>query len=340
MQLIPSTHVWYPIILILSHAAAPTLASVCYYSANNLVIPSPNYVTPCGNPSATSGVINCCDISAHIDANSSCLSSSLCYDPYWSAYYLSSCTDITYTAPECPRYCTLAGRRVDQSEVRVVYDYQAELWRCCSTDPDGSADCSNTTNETFDAPAPMSLSVLYPKSPSKPATQTVPKLRTSDNTEALALALTSSEFTSTPTSSTLPADPELTHSTPTRSTSLADTKVIHSTKDPTSTPTSTTAPNSDGVFRNGDGLQPGALAGIVVAAVVAVWAGLGFIGYWLLRPGRRPAKSDPDPSHVVLQDLSIRPPDSTPFTNLRTSQASNSEETTTTLPPTPLPDPI
>lgn len=103
MQPIFPNHGLTLIILTSSLAAAPVLASVCYYSANGSIFQSPNYVTPCGNPSATSGTINCCDLSA----NNICLSNSLCYDPNVSggAYYLSPCTDRTYTAPECPQYC-------------------------------------------------------------------------------------------------------------------------------------------------------------------------------------------------------------------------------------------
>ena len=224
------------------------------------------------------------------------------------------------------------GGRVDKNQLSVVYDYKAELWRCCSTNPDGSANCSNTTDETFDAPAPKSLSVLYPLSASNPATQTLPESRTSDNTDTLVVAPTSSDFTSTRTSSTLPADPEVTDSTPTRSTSPADTEVIHSTGAPTSAPSSTTAYNTDGASLNGIGLQPGVIAGIAVGAA----AGLGLtaaVGYWLLRSGRRPATSDPGPSDVVLRGQSMRPLDSFSPANAQMSQASDSGESATTLPP-------
>ena len=80
------------------------MLSLCYYSANLTVLNSPNYVVPCGNTSAISDVLNCCDVGA----NNLCLSNSICYDPNTvpETYYLSPCTDETYSATECPQYCS------------------------------------------------------------------------------------------------------------------------------------------------------------------------------------------------------------------------------------------
>ena len=82
-------------------------ASGCYYADNSTVLSSPDYVVPCGDiTSTTSPFLNCCAL----QSNNICLSSSLCYDPnqVGGAYYLSPCTDKTYSAPECPQYCSMS----------------------------------------------------------------------------------------------------------------------------------------------------------------------------------------------------------------------------------------
>ena len=81
-------------------------SSGCYYAYNDTVLSSPDFVSPCiaSNASYTnSTIVNCCDV----QANNVCMSNSLCYEPGSPDhnYYLSPCTDKTYTAPECPRYC-------------------------------------------------------------------------------------------------------------------------------------------------------------------------------------------------------------------------------------------
>ena len=81
------------------------ICSGCYYAYNSTILNSPQYVDPCIGSSdipTTSETLNCCDI----QANNSCLSDSLCFDPNrpGGAYYLSPCTDATYSAPECPQY--------------------------------------------------------------------------------------------------------------------------------------------------------------------------------------------------------------------------------------------
>ena len=81
------------------------LSSGCYYADNSTIMSSPDYVYPCGDvTSSTSPVLNCCAL----QSNNVCLSNSLCYDPnqMGGAYYLSPCTDKTYSAPECPQYCS------------------------------------------------------------------------------------------------------------------------------------------------------------------------------------------------------------------------------------------
>ena len=75
-------------------------ASGCYYSANDTILPSPDYVAPCGTL-ITPDTINCCVV----ESGNVCLSNSICYIPFSNTYYLSPCTDPTYSAPECPSYC-------------------------------------------------------------------------------------------------------------------------------------------------------------------------------------------------------------------------------------------
>ena len=75
-------------------------ASGCYYSANDTILSSPDFVSPCGT-SSTSRSLNCCVV----QSGNVCLSESICYAPGSNNYYLSPCTDPTYSAPECPLYC-------------------------------------------------------------------------------------------------------------------------------------------------------------------------------------------------------------------------------------------
>lgn len=81
-------------------------SSGCYYAYNTTILSSPDYVDPCGPiTSTTSSFLNCCAL----QSNNICLSNSICYDPnpIGGAYYLSPCTDKTYSAPECPQYCSM-----------------------------------------------------------------------------------------------------------------------------------------------------------------------------------------------------------------------------------------
>ena len=79
------------------------LASGGYYSANNTILSSPYYVSPCG-ASTKPSPINCCAV----QSGNICLSDSICYIPGSNSYYLSPCTDPTYSAPECPLYCSMS----------------------------------------------------------------------------------------------------------------------------------------------------------------------------------------------------------------------------------------
>lgn len=80
-------------------------ASGCYFAYNSTVLPSPNYVEPCGMSTlAEPSFLNCCVV----QSQNFCMSNSICYAPYTDdgKYYLSPCTDPTYNASVCPRYCS------------------------------------------------------------------------------------------------------------------------------------------------------------------------------------------------------------------------------------------
>lgn len=214
------------------------------------------------------------------------------------------------------------GGRENQSRLTVVYDYLTELWRCCSTNRDGSVNCS--THETFDAPPPKNLSVLYPTSASNLGKQTLPVSWTPDNTGSVVIVPTGSDLTSTCPSSTLPTD---VHSTPTHSALPTDTEVTHSIPDATSTPRSTTAPDSDRETPDGSGMRQGAVAGISVGAVVGLGLAAAVV-YWLLRLRRRP-----DPGTISMLDTNVSRSNSVSVANGRERQSSDSGGTTTTMPP-------
>ena len=81
-------------------------ASSCYYEYDNTILSEPDWFEPCGTADPTSSpVLNCCAV----QSNNICLSNSICFDPNkeGGSFYLSPCTDETYSAPECPQYCSM-----------------------------------------------------------------------------------------------------------------------------------------------------------------------------------------------------------------------------------------
>ncbi|MCJ1350833.1 MAG: hypothetical protein MMC33_000814 [Icmadophila ericetorum] len=130
-------------------------ASGCFYSANNSIWDSPSWVSPCGQITVNAPIVNCCDVSS----NNICLSSHLCYNPNDpETFYLSPCTDPQYESAICPRYCQ---NRSDANQLNVVWSKNDQLWRCCASD-----DCTQVTDETFEAPAPANLTINWPPSTS------------------------------------------------------------------------------------------------------------------------------------------------------------------------------
>lgn len=100
----PLTHALLQLPLVLFEGCllvAIASASGCYYSANDTILSSPDYVDPCGTMT-TANFLNCCAV----QSGNVCLSDSICYVPGSDTYYLSPCTDPTYSAPECPLYCS------------------------------------------------------------------------------------------------------------------------------------------------------------------------------------------------------------------------------------------
>lgn len=132
---------------------ALTLASDCHESANDTILASPDWVSPCGS-SKTGSTLGCCGLQAGLV----CLSNSICNIPGSNIYMFSDCTDINYSAPECPLYC---HNRSDINEHRIKWNDQDQIWQCCSTNADGQADCEHPTQENFSAPAPSALSTIY-----------------------------------------------------------------------------------------------------------------------------------------------------------------------------------
>lgn len=176
-----------PLIIISFSNVSLVFSKNCYFKSNHTVFTAPDYYTQCPNSSDNSSTQNCCAVLP----NHACLTDSLCYDPGPHQYYLSPCTDNTYNAPECPQRCakctfiwihqhnysrlsslrfttifdkalTFKGNRTNRNEIKAVYDYESQIWRCCSTDLDGRDNCNHPTEETFVAPAPSDLSTTYP----------------------------------------------------------------------------------------------------------------------------------------------------------------------------------
>ena len=80
--------------------------SGCFYAYNSTILPSPEFVEPCGTSKSSAGrsFVNCCATKSQ----NLCLSESKCYDPYTDdgKYYLSPCTDPSYNSSVCPQYCS------------------------------------------------------------------------------------------------------------------------------------------------------------------------------------------------------------------------------------------
>ncbi|KAI4223924.1 MAG: hypothetical protein LQ349_007333 [Xanthoria aureola] len=176
------------------------IASGCFYAYNSTILPSPEFVEPCGTNMSPAGrsFVNCCATGFQ----NLCLAESICYDPYTDdgKYYLSPCTDPSYNSSVCPQYCI---HRSHQNQLDIIYDHTARIWRCCGVTK-GKSDCGNPTNETFSAPAPANLSTVYASS-----TSSLPTSASSAFSPTTLVTL--AENTSLSPPRVTPADPSKSH---------------------------------------------------------------------------------------------------------------------------------
>lgn len=86
------------------------------------------------------------------------------------------------------------GNRTDINELDITYNSQEQLWYCCSTNSDGSANCSNPTSENFSGPSPIDLSTIYPEPTSSSPSSTSPGISVSPSAQS---TFTSATFSST-----------------------------------------------------------------------------------------------------------------------------------------------
>ena len=164
---------------------------------------------------------------------------------------------------------------MDKNQLDVTYDGENRIWRCCSTNKDGSSNCSDPTEETFSAPPPSELSTIYPT----PHT-------TSSSSSSLALSAPSSSFSS----SSLPSSSL--HSSESKTSTGSATQRASNTL--ASTPTTPTAkPTSDG--EGGGGLHTGdkIALGIGVPGTIATIAGAYFAYAALKKRSQRQTQRQP-----------------------------------------------
>ncbi|KAJ9616909.1 hypothetical protein H2200_000629 [Cladophialophora chaetospira] len=227
-----------------------------------------------------------------------CLDYNLCHYTHdsnstqgrFSTYYVSRCTDPTYTGPDCPQACSAPG------PPDAVYNYTTQEWACCGTDSEGKISCdAPTENEVFQAPAPSDLVVLSP-GVALVSTQTLmPGPRTSSSTSSSSSSSTT-ESSSTTASSSAPS------TIPSTTTSLFSTS--------TSAPSSTNTPTPIQQNRSSDGLSTGAKAGIGVGVALGVLTIVALLALFLLR--RRKRRNDATTSEAKYPPNSLEAPNQQP----------------------------
>ena len=89
------------------------------------------------------------------------------------------------------------GNRTDIDELNIIYNSQERLWYCCSTNADGTANCSDPTKETFSGPPPNELSTIFPSSPSSMISSTSSDINVSASSTQSISQSTSYSSTST-----------------------------------------------------------------------------------------------------------------------------------------------
>lgn len=88
-----------------SRSGLATASEGCYYAYNNTIQAWPGSGSPCGTTTpGNSPSLNCCVVKS----KNVCMSHNICYAPWTDGglYYLSPCTDPTYSAEACPQYCS------------------------------------------------------------------------------------------------------------------------------------------------------------------------------------------------------------------------------------------
>lgn len=171
--------------------------------------------------------------------------------------------------------CCNEGNRVDMNQLDVTFDTQDELWRCCSTNSDGTSNCSHPTDETFSAPPPNSLSTIYPITSSS-SSSSPPSISSSSSTSSsLAQAAADSSTTSATATIILP-------------TSTAQS--------PTTMALPTESVGNNGNNTRGQGLDTSVKLAIILATVIGLPGTIGtIVGAWFayLAARKRRVRSGP-----------------------------------------------
>ena len=200
-----------------------------------------------------------------------------------SGYYIGGCTNTTYPGPMCSKQCSrLLVRRVNKRHAGrtdrrilsgthpvqdIVYSSTTSLWACCYGS--GGLDCSNPTDETFEAPSPeqlmASLDTLVPSS-----------------TRTLTSSSSFSSSTSTPFIKSMPSI------TISSTTSTAATRILTVLQSPNPTPPANETSNSN----TGSDLSSSASAGVGVGSTVVGLGLLALMFYIIRRVRHRKLTSD------------------------------------------------
>ncbi|CAI6342266.1 unnamed protein product [Periconia digitata] len=241
---------------------------------------------PCGNVNTTSPDVMCCH------KGDQCLSDGLCKFTHsqelTSGFYVAPCTSKTGDGEGCKH-----GICADHDWPDVVF--ADGRWACCGDSTKGGPNCTQVTNEFFNAPSPSSLATLFSVPPSgyfaistaiQSASPSAPAAISSIDTPA--------------TSRTVPGG---------RSSSLS---ILSSSTSPA---TSSQPPKSSTEPINGGGgrLSKGAIAGIGVGVGLAVIVCL--VGSLILFRRRKqrqkiphPGNNEPPTYPEYKAELSAEPP--------------------------------
>ena len=169
------------------------MSETCYGHSSPNTVFLPNY-GPC-NPQAGS-ISLCCEI------GQTCLTNGLCVTPS-GVYYNGGCTDRTYEAAVCPKYCTSGGHRsMPMYLLTLTYVSGDANWViecpsgaavqdgdfCCSVN--GTTDtCCNTASNGLGLDAPVSSAQAV--SATSLGTSTLPAIINSTATTSSSISIAS-----------------------------------------------------------------------------------------------------------------------------------------------------